>query len=178
MRRTLLLSSLLALAACASWFHAKIPPASTRIEPAASAAVWSATFEELQARGFKIAAHDAASGVVRTESVVMPGRVPCGFLQCAYRDAIHVTVAPQGEVGVRIARELASGWVAATPYAIVGGGRWDPPASTQRSTVAGVVADQDALLRAILARSGKAPAAAAPPVSGPAAATKATSAKD
>jgi hypothetical protein len=160
MRRSLILASLLALAGCASWFHARIPAASTDVAPEACAGIWSAAFLELQARGFKIAACDPASGTLRTETMVIPGRAPCGYVQCAYRDTIHVTVSPRGEVGVRIARELSSLSIVATPGAVIAGDRWDPPASTQRSSVAGVVADQDVLLRAILQRAATAPAAA------------------
>jgi hypothetical protein len=146
----------LAVAGCTSWFRASIPPASAPFAPAASASVWSASLAELQARGFGIEAQDVASGTVRTATRVMPGSVPCGFIQCSYRDTIHVTVAPGGEVDVRIQRELSTLWVASTSSSIMGGQRWEPPASTQRSTVEGVVADQTTLLRAILERAGAA----------------------
>jgi hypothetical protein len=153
MRRSLFVASLLAASGCATWFHARIPASSAPVEPAACAGIWSAAFAELHARGFTIAASDPARGTVRTEAMVIPGRVPCGLLQCAYRDTVHVTVAPAGEVAVRIARELSSPSVVAIPGAVVAGERWEPPASTQRSTIAGVVADQDVLLRAILQRA-------------------------
>jgi len=154
MRRGLVLVWLLAAAGCASWFRATIPPASTPVEPASSASVFTATAAELAARGYRIAISDPASGTIQTETQVMPGTVPCGFIQCAYRDTIHVTVTPQGAVSVRVQRELSTFWVASTPNALMGGTRWEPPASTQRSTVAGVAADQDALLGAIIQRAG------------------------
>jgi hypothetical protein len=154
MRWALVILTLLGSTGCASWFHARIPPASTPAASAAGAAFWSAAFDELQARGFRIASHDPENGTLRTDALVMPGRVPCGFLKCGYRDTVHVAVAPQGEVSVRIQRELSTFWLAAVPVGgVVGGTSWQPPASTQRATVAGVVADQDTLLRAILERA-------------------------
>jgi hypothetical protein len=172
MQRSLVVASLLAVSGCAT-FHARIPTASAPVEPAACAGIWSAAFAELHARGFTIAASDPARGTVRTETMVIPGRVPCGHLECAYRDTVHVTVAPTGEVAVRIARELSIPSVVAIPGAVLAGDRWEPPASTQRSTIAGVVADQDVLLRAILQRAAAPPraaqaSAATPPASGPA----------
>ena len=156
MRTSLVLASLLALAGCASWFHARIPAASTPVPPTVCASIWSAALEELQARGFTIAASDRAGGTLRTQTIVIPGRVPCGHLECAYRDTVHVTVAPHGEVAVRIAREISGISVLATPGAVLVEDRWRPPDATQRSTVAGVLADQGVLLRAILQRAGAA----------------------
>lgn len=141
-------ATLVLLAGCA----AKVPPASMAITPADCAPIWNAAASELQAEGFQIAAYYPLTSTMRTRTKVMPGTVPCGALSCPYRDTIYVTVAPRGEVLVKIDRELA------IPTA-----GWRPPTTAQPQTVAQLNADQDTVLQSILARAKGAPLA--PPAS-------------
>lgn len=147
---------LVALTGCAGAFRATIDGARVDVSPAECAPLWAAASAELQDRGFRIEAYYPLTGVMRTATRVMPGTAPCGIGSCGYRDTVWVTVDPRGEVRVNIARELAMPAYMATPGAGAGGfyyTSWQPPAPTQRDTVGGVLANQQALLWAILTRA-------------------------
>jgi hypothetical protein len=149
MRRLALAVGILTVTGCASMWEARIRPASAGFEASRREKVLDAALRVLESRGFAIDVADPASGIVRTKLRELPGKVPCGYLKCPYRDTVEVTVSQGAIASVRILRELGPPNLAfrVLTYAP----EWSKPATTQRSTVAGVEADQAALLGAILA---------------------------
>ncbi|BDG05995.1 hypothetical protein AMOR_49910 [Anaeromyxobacter oryzae] len=138
--------AVLCLAGCAMPFRAKIEPARAAYEASRRDEIWGLAKSELERRGFEVTNVDRERGLLRTEKLVRPDRVPCGFVTCRYRDEVEVTVAPTGAASVRVQRELADPTTLIIYFA-----HWYPPAITQKETIAGVVAAQEEILKAITA---------------------------
>jgi hypothetical protein len=144
--RRLLAVAVLALSACAG----STPAARRTFAPADRDRVFGAAVAELGRRGFALAVQDRDRGVIQTETTARPGRVPCGYVTCPYRDTVQVLVTADAAAEVTVRRELQT-------VAVYGGGligattKWVTPSKMQRETWQGIAAEQDEILKAIVA---------------------------
>lgn len=149
MRRYAMAVGLFALVGCASMWEARIRPANASFEASRREQIYANALSVLEGRGFTIDEADPVRGVVRTKLRELTGRVPCGYVTCPYRDTVEITISPEATASVRILRELGPPNLAFRVLTYIPD--WSKPATTQRSTIAGVEKDQSALLGAILA---------------------------
>ncbi|HET9551520.1 MAG TPA: hypothetical protein VFP50_00995 [Anaeromyxobacteraceae bacterium] len=150
MRRSGFVVLVLALGGCANVFAGKVPPATRRADPNRLEAILAASVAVLQDRGFKVDVRDQARGVVRTEPAVQPGRTPCGFVTCRFRDTVEVSVFSDGTVSVHVLREIDSGGPIMAGVVPMWVNRWDAPPAWHKETMAGAEAAERELLEEIL----------------------------
>jgi hypothetical protein len=82
--------------------------------------------------------------------VVRPGRVPCGFVTCRYRDRVEILVGDDASVTVRVTRQLSTFSVSSAVNVVVVSEEWIAPSRWQQATLEGIKAEQDEILRAIV----------------------------
>jgi hypothetical protein len=110
--------------------------------------MWSAALDQLAIRAFPIAIADRQRGIIRTATVVRPGRVPCGFVTCRYRDRVEILVGDDASVTVSVTRQLSTFYV--SPLVPLVTEEWTVPPRWQQATLEGIKTEQDEILRAIV----------------------------
>jgi hypothetical protein len=140
----------LALSGCASLWTATVPPVRRNFEPTRRERIISGAEETLRDRGFSIEIVDPVSGVIRTKPAIQPGRVPCGFVTCRYRDMFEVTVDTDATVEVHLKRELEAGAIFPAGNVVMYSPAWTEPSIWQKETLVGIDAAQVELLKEIL----------------------------
>jgi hypothetical protein len=145
MRVALIVVAMASLTGCANLFAGRVDASNVAFDASRREEVWGKAVDELARRGFALEQEDRARGVIRTSKSVRPGRVPCGFVTCRYRDQVEITMLADGAARVRLSRELESPMV--TPYFV--STDWVKPSRWQKSTLEGIAQEQRELLEAI-----------------------------